>query len=68
MGGGAYIIWDRLGQEHTWWISIIHVHVPSGWDGRKKTPESKSKSAVACKVREAHNRNLNELNALIRKT
>jgi hypothetical protein len=34
----------------------IHVHVHSGFDGRKKTPEFKSISAVACKckVREAH--------------
>ncbi len=21
-GGGGYIIWDRSGQEHTWWISM----------------------------------------------
>jgi hypothetical protein len=23
MGGGGYIIWDRLSQEHTWWIGFV---------------------------------------------
>ncbi len=48
------LYWVRLGQEHTWWISMYMCIVHSGWDGRKKTPEFKSISAVACTVREAH--------------
>ena len=46
------LYWVRLGQEHTWWISM-YMCIRGGMAG-KKTPEFKSISAVACKVREAH--------------
>ncbi len=29
-GGGGYIIWDRLGQENTWWISMYRWRCTGG--------------------------------------
>ncbi len=29
-GGGGYIIWDRSGQEHTWWISMYRWRCTGG--------------------------------------